>query len=124
MERTDWQLAETFREAMKMRAAMKAQGASEQSCTEAMARSLKAAWPWRPESEWPYFHRLPRCIHCDGYGLVIRTVINRLGCRVDEGTPCTCREGARYLEKPKAEQDFTQAGKVSKPMTRMGRWNG
>ena len=125
MERSDRQLAATFREMMALRAQMLEQGASPESCDVALARALRAAWPTRDVSEWPYWARVPRCIHCDGYGLVIRTVVNRLGCEVEEGTPCTCQEGRRYWPKPtNTEQDFTAAGKVATKPKGFSRWNG
>lgn len=121
---TDRQLAATFREAIKMWDAMRADGASLSACVRALETSLRAAWPQTPEREWPHWARVPRCIHCHGYGLVIRTVTNRLGCVVEEGTPCTCQQGARYQEKPKAEADFTAAGKSAPKPKGFGRWNG
>lgn len=125
MERTDRQLATAFRHAMQLRYEMKEQGSSERDCALAMEKILRANWPVPPEEEWPWHARLPRCMHCNGYGLVMRTVVNRLKCTVEEGTPCSCQQGARYLEKPKAEADFTAAGKTASAKPKgFTRWNG
>jgi hypothetical protein len=124
MDRTDHQLAEAFRHAMQLRTEMREQGASERECSLAIEKILRANWPTPPESEWPYWARVPRCMHCNGYGLIIRSVVNRLKCTVDEGTPCTCHLGDRYREKPKAEQDFTAAGKTTPVKKGFTRWNG
>lgn len=125
MERSDRHLAEAFKHAMQLRIEMREQGASEQDCRLAMEKILRANWPSPPESNWPYWARLPRCLHCNGYGLVIRVVVNRLGCTVEEGTPCSCQQGARYLDKPKAEADFTAAGKTASAKPKgFTRWNG
>ena len=125
MERTDHQLSEAFKMAIRLRHEMRENGASEAECTKAIENILRANWPVPPESEWPWHARLPRCMHCNGYGLVIRTVVNRLKCTVEEGTPCTCQAGARYLEKPKQEADFTAAGKTANAKPKgFTRWNG
>lgn len=123
MERTDQQLSRAFKQAIQLRHEMRANGASEADCTRAIEKILRANWPVTSELDWPWHARLPRCIHCNGYGLVMRTVVNRLHCTVEEGTPCTCQQGARYLDKPKAEADFTAAGKTAKPKG-FSRWNG
>lgn len=125
-EAVDRKLAGAFRMAMQMRAEMRADGATDEECRVALEKILRANWPTlTPERDWPYWARVPRCIHCDGYGLVIRRVMNRLRLMVDEATPCTCHLGARYIQKPKSEQDFTEAGKTAKPkpqgFQRMGR---
>jgi len=124
MERTDGQLSEAFRHAMQLRREMRERGATETECRTAVERILRANWPVPPEHEWPWHTRLPRCMHCNGYGLVIRTVVNRLKCTVEEGTPCTCQQGARYLDKPKMDADFTAAGKAPAKPKGFTRWNG
>ena len=125
MERTDRQISNAFKHAMNLRQQMREDGATEAECARALEKIIRANWPVTDEKDWPYFHRLPRCIKCDGYGLVIRTVTNRLGCVVEEGTPCTCQAGTRYLERPKSEADFTAAGKTASAKPKgFSRWNG
>lgn len=125
MERTDKQLSDAFRVAMQMRREMREQGATDRECHKAMENILRANWPVPPLEDWPWHARLPRCMHCDGYGLVIRTVVNRLKCTVEEGTPCSCRLGDKYRHRPQAEADFTAAGKVANAKPRgFSRWNG
>jgi hypothetical protein len=108
-------LANAFKQAMTLREQMREDGATEAQCAVALEKIIRANWPIRPESEWPEQYRQPRCGACDGYGLVIKSVVNRLGVQVEEGTPCSCYAGLKFLDKSKADQDFTQAGKTSKP---------
>lgn len=120
-------LAAAFRQAMDFRRDLLANGSTTFEADAAVAKILRANWPAiPPEQEWPYKYRLPRCLYCDGYGLVIREVTNRLGCRVNEGTPCSCEQGARYREKPQGlDEDFIAAGKTpQKAQKGFSRWNG
>lgn len=124
MERSERMLAATFREAMKVYEAMRKDGSDHKTCAAALETSLRAAFPTPPWEEWPEQFRQPRCHRCDGYGLVLRDVVNRLGCRVTEGTPCTCWKGDRYKNQPKPEADFTEAGKATAKPKGFSRWNG
>lgn len=84
----------------------------------ATERLVRDAWEplVPPASSWPWFHSLPRCARCDGTGLeILRDVRNRLGVVVDEGRPCHCPRGVRFMPKLETEADHTQAGKTSKP---------
>lgn len=123
-ELNDRQLAATFKAAIAMWEDMRKDGTPVRECAKALERSLRAAWPQTDEREWPHWARVPRCMHCNGYGLIIRTVTNRLGCVVDEGTPCSCHLGAKYHDKPKAEADYTAAGKTAAKPKTFSRWNG
>jgi len=122
--RTDKQLSDAFRTAMQMRVEMREQGATDAECHKAMENILRANWPVPPLEDWPWHARLPRCMHCDGYGLISRTVENRLKCTVDEGTPCSCRSGDKFRNRPAAETDFTAAGKMPAKPKGFSRWNG
>lgn len=124
MERTEKQLSDAFRIALKMHAEMRAGGATEAECRSARENILRANWPVPPFEEWPWHARLPRCVRCDGYGLVMLTVVNRLNCTVEEGTPCTCRAGDKFRNQPAAEADFTAAGKGTAKPKGFSRWNG
>lgn len=107
---------------MQVYEAMRKAGESHETCAAMLEKSLRAAFPSPPWHEWPEKFRLPRCAKCDGYGLVLREVRNRLGCLVTEGTPCTCYRGTRYMETPKEEADFTVAGKTPAKKG-FSRWN-
>ena len=120
----DRQLAKAFKVWLQMRVEMRASGATDAECTEALKRVLKANWSIPDVSEWPYHMRLPRCVKCDGYGLIITNVVDRLGQSVTQGEPCTCEKGRRFMPQKQAEQDFTQAGKVEKPKKGFQRWGG
>lgn len=75
-----------------------------------------------PESSWPAWFERGTCAYCDGCGLVIRTVTNRLRLEVSEGVPCRCPKGARFLPPIPKDDDFTQAGKTpKKSWSRAGR---
>lgn len=118
-------LADAFRIAMQMRAEMKAQGATPREMARALEQVIRANWPVLPESQWPYWARVPRCIHCNGYGLVLREEVGRLGQHVTVGTPCTCQAGVRHMPASPAQQDYTQAGKTAKKqMGGFRRWDG
>lgn len=103
------------------RAELRAQGASDRVLAEATERLVRDAWAplVRPEQEWPGWLSAPRCAYCDGTGLTVRRgVTNRLGVVVDEGEPCRCPLGARFLPKLQTEVDHTAAGKTPKPQTK------
>jgi hypothetical protein len=118
-------LADAFRIGMQMRAEMRAAGASEREMAAALERVIRANWPVKPESEWPYWARVPRCIYCNSYGLVMRSEVDRLGQYVEVGTPCTCQAGVRHMPASPAQQDYTQAGKTAKkPTGGFRRWDG
>ena len=105
---------------------MKAQGATPREMARALEQVIRANWPVLPESQWPYWARVPRCIHCNGYGLKLTTEIDRLGQTVEVGRPCTCQAGRKFEpQAPQAEQDFTKAGKTAKkPAGGFRRWDG
>jgi hypothetical protein len=107
----------------QMRQDMRGAGASELEIEKATERSVRASWPTVDERMWPAWMTLARCAYCDGTGLVIhRNVKNRLGLIVDEGTPCRCPQGQKFLPKMKSEADFQEAGKVSKPKRNFSRF--
>ncbi len=133
-------LAQTFRAAMAIWDAQKAQGVSEADRQKGLEQSLRAAWP--QTREWHYL-----CQKCDDSGFVFGTCVSGSSCgrpfslpqqhsddwtgrgKCTEGhvfaQPCWCSKGAgirRMLEKrpaPVSADDFTQAGR-SKP-TKVGR---
>lgn len=100
---------------VELRADMRGAGATEPAIAQATERTVRASWPSVDERLWPALMTLARCAYCDGTGLVIhRNVKNRLGVIVDEGTPCRCPLGNRFLPKVKSDADFAEAGKVKK----------
>jgi hypothetical protein len=139
---TDRVLADTIDEAIRLRLAMKAEGATPAELDAAMEKTLRAAWPFT--RTWIY-----RCGHCQDTGLVM--AVCRRGSRCDgvstrtdyphqrigkyrrlcaihpdsdtehtSGAPCFCTLGARFqLPTPPSADEFTGAG--TKPMTRIGR---
>ena len=105
-------------EAVKLATAMKADGASNEMRFRVIETTLREFWP--KAREWKFL-----CEQCSDTGLVIRRdVMNRLGCKVNEGVPCVCSHGSRFTGRPKGSgDDFTNAGKVKKPQrgfTRFG----
>lgn len=122
--RGDRVLADAFRIAMQMRSEMRAAGATEREMAQALERVIRANWPVQPESQWPYWARVPRCMHCSGYGLALRTEVDRLGQTVEVGTPCTCQAGAKFQPRAASAADFTQAGKTTKKPGGFRRWDG
>lgn len=109
------------------RAELRRQGASQEAIDAATERLVRHHWePLVPDQRfWPTaLLTLGTCAYCDGTGLVIhRDVKNRLGHVVDEGVPCRCSRGARFLPPVPEGDDFQQAGKTPKPkaMSRFGR---
>lgn len=113
-------LAETIRTALQIRDQMKADGATTQECHAALEKTLRASWPQR--REWKYL-----CQDCRDYGLITVECDGGRSCGRDQphlphdyGTPCWCSRGEQFKAKPKADDDFTQAGTARK-MTRLGR---
>lgn len=105
---------------------LRRQGASVAAIDAATERIVRHYWePLVPDRfTWPAWMLIPKCAYCDGTGLVIhRLVKNRLGCLVNEGQPCRCPLGTRFLAPVRPDSDHTQAGKTSKPKTlsRFGR---
>ena len=103
-------LATAFREAMRLVERMRADGASETERFAVLEQTLVDFWP--KGRTWRYL-----CGACRDTGLVIHErVTNRLGVVVDEGVPCHCGKGQRFRDRPRrGAEDFTAAGKVSKP---------
>jgi len=99
MSYDDSQLVQAFRQGMALRRELVANGATRAEADLALAKVLRANWPVPPIEDWPDKYRQPRCGQCDGYGLVLREVTNRLRLRVTEGTPCACWAGERYRRK-------------------------
>ena len=121
----DSQLVRAFRVGMELRREMVANGATRAEADKALEKILRANWPVPvlPEEQWPEKYRQPRCVRCDGYGLVMREVTNRLGLRVNEGTPCDCWAGDKFRPKPKAGATVAEAGKITpKPKGGWTRW--
>ncbi len=123
MDRTDSQLVEAFKHAMHLRREMRESGSTPAECDRALEKILRANWPVRLLEEWPEKYLRPVCLACDGTGLIIRTVVNRLGLTVDEGTPCRCIAGDKFLKKSTPDKDFTQAGKEPTKPKGFRRWN-
>lgn len=129
-------LAATFREAMRLWDAMKADGVSEPIRFAMLTKTLRAAWPF--VRAWHY-----RCEACRDTGLVVavcrrgsrcdgqstRTGARRL-CAThpeseyahDYAIPCVCAPGAKFRRalQPPTAADFTHATKQRQP-TRVGR---
>src|SRR6266853_1090155 len=117
-------LAQTYRAAMRLWDAQKAEGISLEERQRGLEQSLRAAWP--QTREWHYL-----CSACDDYGLVIaqcpggeaqtsrrprvHTAHNSTWpCSRPHtyGWPCSCPAGARFRSQPKPEPtDFHAAGK-------------
>ncbi len=123
MARTDSQLVAAFKHAMQLRREMRESGSTPAECDRALEKILRANWPVPPVEEWPEKYLRPVCMACDGTGLMIRTVVNRLGITVDEGTPCRCWAGEKFKPKPRTEADFTQAGKTPQKPKGFTRWS-
>lgn len=110
-----------------LRAELRTQGASEQEIATQTERVVRHYWEPKVPHErfWPDHHLRAVCAYCDGTGLVLhRGVRNRLGLIVDEGEPCRCPLGMRFLKAPKSESDHTGAGKTptkARPFSRLGR---
>lgn len=119
-----WTAYRIFADVGDMRTEMRGSGHNQpeiDAATERMVRHhLEPEVP--PLVEWPAWLDVPRCAYCDGTGLILRRVVNRLGYLVDQGTPCKCAKGARFLSKQTASQDYTDAGKMPKKApSRFGR---
>lgn len=114
-------LANTYREAVKILDAQKAAGVPLLERLKGLESVLREAWP--QTREWHYL-----CSVCGDVGLDMQRCSGDATCgrprahlKHDYGKPCWCPKGARFKDKPKPEpEDFAAAGK-SKPMTRIGR---
>ena len=109
-EAPEARLGASVMEAVRLAAKMKADGALDEERFQVIESVIRELWPRR--REWYFL-----CEACRDTGLVTREgVTNRLGCVVDEGTPCGCDKGKLFREKPPwGGDDYTKAGKVSKP---------
>lgn len=127
MSLTDSVLVQTFREAMRLWDAQKADGVSFADRVAGLANSLRQAWPKGRESEWKYL-----CADCSDYGLIMSKCPGDATCgrakqhqAHDVGTPCWCPKGVRFKDTPKAgPEGFTSAGKSPKKpsgFTKFGR---
>lgn len=111
----------------ELRTELRSQGASQQEIDLQTERLVRHFWePYAVDERfWPDWARRAVCQYCDGTGLVVhRHVTNRLGLPVDEGVPCRCGLGARFLKREPIEPDHTGAGKTPtkpRPFTRLGR---
>lgn len=115
-------LRDVFPAVYETRLEMRKNGHSEPEIAAATERLVRHYWaPFvTPLEEWPEWMLSPKCGYCDGTGLVLRfNVLNRLGHSVTDGKPCRCVKGVRFLPKQHNPDDYTSAGKVQKPMTRM-----
>lgn len=122
---------------------MRADGASQVECLDVVEQVLRYGFPHgRP---WKYL-----CQSCQDTGLDMRVCQRgdrcngvstrtdgpkerpgkyRRLCAVDTagdytheyGVPCFCSLGQKFRDHPPSAEDFTSAGKTSKPMTRWGR---
>jgi hypothetical protein len=115
-------LSATIREALNLRAKMKADGMSQADLAKNFEGVIRSCWPFT--REWKFL-----CVECSDLGLILHECDGNRQCgRHQEhlphryGTPCWCSLGARFKAKERKVEDFTQAGKTSsKPMTRFGR---
>lgn len=110
----------------EVRDELRKQSATVEAIDAATERIVRHYWEplVPPRRAWPPWMTIPLCAYCDGTGLVIhRHVRNRLGCFVNEGEPCRCPLGQRFLAGPTTAPDHTQAGKTPKPkqLSRFGR---
>lgn len=118
---TDSVLVATFKQAMVIWDAQKAEGVPISARIANLSASLKHAWPIT--REWHYV-----CKSCDDYGLVIEDCPGDASCGRpkahlphDNGRPCWCPAGNKFKGKVKPEpHDFQRAGKITKP-SRIGR---
>ncbi len=144
---TEGQLAATIREALRIREAMRATGASEADVASAFEQSVRAAWP-KPQGRSEPWHYL--CERCNDTGLAMFMCkpgqrCNGISTRTDSprekpgkyrrlctrdphgvyehtyGEPCVCPAGERFKANPSNEASFTDAGKVKRQPTRFGR---
>lgn len=116
-------LSATIREALRLRAQMKADGMSRADLERNLEQIIRACWPFT--REWKYL-----CVECADLGLILHDCDGGKSCGRDKkhgphsfGTPCWCSLGARYKAKERKVEDFTQAGKVTekKAFSRFGR---
>jgi len=113
-----WTLYKVFPEVSELRQTMRAEGRTEPeitAATEQMVRHhLEPHVP--PMHTWPEHLVLAKCAYCDGTGLVIhRNVVDRNGVLIDQGNPCRCPKGDKFLPQTPKQADHRQAGKTPKP---------
>lgn len=106
-----------------LRSEMRTNGADTREIAAATERIVRANWP--TEREWKHL-----CQRCGDYGLEMFTCPGDATCGRDKphlahefGQPCWCSAGAKFKAKPRSDEDFQQAGKVTKPkgFSRVGR---
>lgn len=124
-------LGETIRELIRMRARMRADGATPDELDRALETALRGSFPHR-EEPWHFL-----CSDCDDLGFIWQPDCpggDFPTCRVSTkphdphrwGVPCWCAQGARY--QPKREPDHTvpdlgQIGKTKRPQRPFRRWD-
>ena len=116
MTTTTRPLRELIADICEIRAELKRQGASELAIAAGTEDAVRALWPFM--REWKYL-----CPLCDNTGLKLSLETTRVHgeTRIWVGRPCSCSRGERFRDRPKAEQDFTAAGKTPRQPTRFGR---
>ena len=99
-----------------IREELRRQGASQAAIDQATENVVRDRWPFT--REWKYL-----CPLCDDTGLRVSFESARIygETRVWVGRPCSCSRGERFRDRPKASDDFTQAGKAPAKPTRWGR---
>lgn len=100
----------------EIREELRRQGASPQALAQATENVVRDTWPFT--REWKYL-----CPICDDTGLKLSLEATRVYGELPVwiGRPCSCSRGERFRDRPKAEQDFTAAGKTPRQPTRFGR---
>ena len=110
-------LRDVVQAVIEVRAECRAEGLSDEVIAARTEQVVRHYWaPFvASEDQWPGWAQAPRCAYCDGTGLVILlNVRDRLGQLVDEGRPCRCPKGIRFLPKTSRDEDHTHAGKTPK----------
>lgn len=118
-QRSAWgMLAETYREAMRIWDAQKAEGVSQRERIAGLEKTLRASWP--QVREWKFV-----CDRCSDTGLEVFDCHGTHACGKTfcpyphtYGVPCLCPKGARFVPKP-VEADFKAAGKTG--LTKVGK---
>ena len=114
-------LGDVIEDALKLAVELKAKGLGPSEIQAALEKTVRDVWPFT--REWHYL-----CADCDDVGLIMGECDGGSRCGRHKahlphafGSPCWCKAGAKYREKPPSDPaDFKAAGK-SKPMSRMGR---
>lgn len=117
-------LARTYKAAMEIWDAQKADGVSLLERIAGLTKTLRAAWP--QTREWKYL-----CNLCEDRGLEMLMCPGDRSCGRDRehlphdyGRACLCSAGNRFKRPAPTEADYTQAAK-SKPVKKgFQRWNG